>query len=138
MDPWNIAGVVLAASKVAWHIGIFWQESGNAPTEISASSGKSLLSTRTQNLTSSCHIPSEHYSSLIVRVGQENCIRPYLCSSDPSKTSAMASSRVGCSTMWKKRITGPSSTSSTNARTTWSGYKSSCPNHQIRTAPLPA
>ncbi|PKS09330.1 hypothetical protein jhhlp_003944 [Lomentospora prolificans] len=33
VDPWNIAGVVLAASKVAWHIGLFWREAGTAPLE---------------------------------------------------------------------------------------------------------
>ncbi|CAI4210953.1 unnamed protein product [Parascedosporium putredinis] len=33
LDPWNVAGVVLAASEVAWHIGIFWRESRTAPAE---------------------------------------------------------------------------------------------------------
>lgn len=33
LDPWNVAGVVLAASKLAWDIVVFWKDAANAPEE---------------------------------------------------------------------------------------------------------
>lgn len=33
LDPWNVAGVVLAASKIAWDIVVFWKDLANAPEE---------------------------------------------------------------------------------------------------------
>ena len=32
-DPWNIAGVVVAGTKLLWDFGIFWKDSADAPEE---------------------------------------------------------------------------------------------------------